>query len=73
MPTKFQFESVMRLLDEGITNYIEIRQRVGLTSDELDDILDNKEYYKKRFAEQERYETLNRLKNSSEKKPWWKR
>ena len=72
MVTRFQFESVMKLIDAGVTNYIQIRQQVGLTSDQLDDILQNIDYYKKYFAEQERLKTLNRLQRP-EKRPWWKR
>lgn len=73
MPSKFQFESVMKLLAAGVNNYVQIRQQVGLTSDELDDILQNVAYYKKHFAEQEREEMQKKLKESSAKKPWWKR
>ena len=71
MITKFQFRSVEKLVDSGVYNYVQIRQQVGLTSDELDDILENLEYYKKKFDEEDRIAEIERLK--SEKKPWWKR
>jgi hypothetical protein len=71
MVTKFQFRSVEKLVDSGVYNYVQIRQQVGLTSDELDDILENLEYYKKKFDEEDRLAEIERLK--SEKKPWWKR
>ena len=71
MITKFQFRSVEKLIDSGVYNYVQIRQQVGLTSDELDDILENLEYYKKKFDEEDRLAEIERLK--SEKKPWWKR
>lgn len=71
MVTKFQFRSVEKLVDSGVSNYVQIRQQVGLTSDELDDILENLEYYKKKFDEEDRLSEIERLK--SEKKPWWKR
>ena len=38
----------------------------------IDDILQNIDYYKKYFAEQERLKTLNKLQRP-EKRPWWKR
>lgn len=72
MITKFQFRSVEKLVDSGVYNYVQLRQQVGLTSDELDDILENLEYYKKKFDEEDRLEELERLKNEK-KKPWWKR
>lgn len=71
MPSKFQFDSVMKLLAAGVNNYVQIRQQVGLTSDELDDIIAHIDYYKKFFAEQERVEVQNRLKSETKKKPWW--
>ena len=72
MPTKFQFDSVCKLLASGVNNYVQIRQQVGLTSDELDDILANIDYYKKYFADQEQEETLAKLKQER-KKPWWRK
>ena len=72
MPTKFQFDSVCKLLASGVNNYVQIRQQVGLTSDELDDILANIDYYKKYFADQEQEETLAKLKQEK-KKPWWRK
>ena len=72
MPTKFQYDSVVKLLSSGVSNYVQIRQQVGLTSDELDDILDNMSYYANYFAQQEQEATLEKLKETK-KKPWWKR
>ena len=67
MITKFQFESVERLIDSGVDNYVQIRQLVGLTSQELDDILANVDYYKEYFAAQ------SKTTNQSHKKSWWRR
>lgn len=72
MPSKFQFESVCKLLASGVNNYVQIRQLVGLTSDELDDIVDNMAYYKKYFAEQDQKDKIEKLRQEK-KKPWWKR
>lgn len=71
MITKFQFRSVEKLVDSGVYNYVQIRQQVGLTSDELDDILENLKYYKKKFDEEDRIAEIEKLKE--QKKPWWKR
>lgn len=71
MITKFQFRSVEKLVDSGVYNYVQIRQQVGLTADELDDILENKDHYKQKFDEEDRLEALAKL--NQEKKPWWKR
>lgn len=68
MVTKFQFKAVSELLVNGVTNYIQIRQQVGLTSDELDDVIANYDYYKRYFEEQEK---LEKLKEVSKKKHWW--
>ena len=72
MITKFQFRSVEKLVDSGVYNYVRLRQQVGLTSDELDDILENLEYYKKKFDEEDRLAEIEKLKGEK-KKPWWKR
>lgn len=72
MITKFQFRSVEKLVDSGVYNYVQLRQQVGLTSDELDDILDNLEYYKKKFDEEDKLAEAERL-TAEKKKPWWKR
>lgn len=72
MITKFQFRSVEKLVDSGVSNYVQIRQQVGLTSDELDDILENLDYYKKKFDEEDRLAEIARLKGEK-KLPWWKR
>ncbi len=71
MITKFQFRSVEKLVDSGVYNYVQIRQQVGLTADELDDILENMDHYKQKFDEEDRLEALAKL--NQEKKPWWKR
>lgn len=73
MPTKFQFESVMKLIGAGVKDYIRIRQQVGLTSDELDDILNNISYYKEYFEKEEQIKTLKKLNGESENIPWWKK
>lgn len=71
MVTKFQFESVMKLVSSGVTDYVQVRQKVGLTAEELDDIIRNKDYYSNFFAEQER---LRKIRESKEKKkPWWRK
>lgn len=72
MPSRFQFESVCKLLASGVNNYVQIRQQVGLTSDELDDIIDNMAYYKKHFAEQDQQKKIEDM-QKEKKKPWWKK
>ena len=72
MITKHQFETVSNLIDSGVDNYIQIRMKAGLTSDELDDILENVDYYNKKFAEEDRLKKEAELRNQK-KKPWWKR
>ena len=72
MISRFQFESVAKLLASGVNNYVQLRQQVGLTSDELDDILSNMDYYKRKFEEEARLEEIEKLKNEK-KTPWWKR
>lgn len=69
MVTRFQFETAIQLIDSGITSYVQIRQQVGLTSDELDDIINNREFYTRKFAVQDKIEEQKQAK----KKPWWKR
>ena len=73
MPTKFQFQTVTRLIAEGVTNYIQIRQQAGLTAEELDDLLDHMDYYAKYFADKDRQEALDRFNRINQKKSWWKR
>ena len=72
MISKNQFETVSQLIDSGVNNYVLIRQIAGLTSDELDDILENVDYYNKKFAEEDRLKKEAELKQTK-KKPWWKR
>ena len=73
MVTKFQFDSVMKLLASGVKNYVTIRQQVGLTAEELDDIIENVDFYVKYFAEQERQDTLRKLNEEPKKKKWWQK
>lgn len=73
MISKFQVESVGKLLDAGVTNYVQIRQQVGLTSAELDDIIQNRAYYEQQFAEQERIARVQELQEAKSKKKWWQR
>ena len=72
MPSKFQFESVMKLLSAGVNNYVQLRQQVGLTSDELDDILAHVDYYKKMFEEEDRLKKQQQM-QQEKKKPWWRK
>ena len=71
MISKFQFDTVSKLVDSGITNYVQIRQQAGLTAEELDDILENVDYYNKKFEEEERLKKMQELQQS--KKKWWQR
>jgi hypothetical protein len=73
MVTKFQFEQVSKLVDSGVTNYVQIRQQVGLTSDQLNDILENVEYYNQYFAEQDRLEQERLAEEARKKKHWWQK
>ena len=72
MPSKFQFDTVCKLLNSGISNYVTLRQQAGLTAEELDDILKNMEYYSRKFAAEEMNRKIMETKNAM-KKPWWKR
>lgn len=72
MVSKHQFETVKQLLAAGVNNYVSIRQQAGLTSDELDDILEHLEYYAKKFAEEDRLAEIAKLKNAK-KKHWWQK
>ena len=67
MVSKFQYTSVMELIASGVTDYVQIRQQVGLTAAELDDILENREYYSTFFREQTPWE------ESKKKKHWWQK
>lgn len=73
MISKHQFEQVSKLVDSGVTNYVQIRQQVGLTSDQLNDILENVEYYNEYFAEQERKEKEQLAGEAKKKKRWWQK
>ena len=70
MITEFQFRSVEKLIDEGVTDYVQIRQRVGLTSQQLDDIIENAEYYQRYFDEQDK---LRARRAPEKKKHWWQK
>ena len=70
MITKFQFKAVCKLLSDGVNDYVQVRQRVGLTSTELDDIIKNFEYYANYFREQDR---LAEEAEKSKKKHWWQK
>ena len=73
MISKHQFELVSKLVDSGVTNYVQIRQQVGLTSDQLNDILKNVEYYNEYFAEQDRKEKEQLAEEAKKKKRWWQK
>ena len=73
MVSKNQFETVTKLLSIGVDNYVSIRQQAGLTSDELDDILENLEYYSKKFAEEDRLKKEQELRGQKKKKHWWQK
>ena len=73
MVTKHQFESVRRLFSNGVNNYVQIRQQVGLTSNELDDIIANFEYYQTYFDEQDKLLKLREAETANKKKHWWQR
>ena len=70
MVTKHQFDSVRDLISSGVNNYVQIRQSVGLTASELDDIIENFDYYQHYFSEQNK---LNKDQGSPKKKHWWQR
>lgn len=70
MITEFQFRSVEKLFSEGVTDYVQIRQRVGLTSQQLDDIIENAEYYQRYFDEQDK---LRARRAPEKKKHWWQK
>ena len=72
MISKFQFDTICQLLNEGITNYVQLRQHVGLTSDELYEILNNFDYYSRHFEEQDRLAKI-KAENSAKKKHWWRK
>ena len=62
----------MKLLSAGVDNYVAIRQQAGLTSDELDDILDHISYYTDKFAEADRLKKEQELRQPK-KKHWWQK
>jgi len=66
--SKFQFKAVDDLLSSGVDNYVLIRQQVGLTSQELDEILNNYEYYQSQFGQ-----AVVSQEAPKAKKHWWNR
>lgn len=52
MISKFQFKAVSDAIDSGIEDYIQLRQRCGLTADELNEILSNFDFYRDKFAKE---------------------
>ena len=71
MITKFQFKSVDELLNQGIDDYVLLRQKVGLTAEQLDDILENREYYRDKFNQEDWNQKMQE--NLPKKKHWWQR
>lgn len=63
--TRFQFETIKEQLEKGNDNWIDLRKSCGLTSEELNEILQNFEYYQSKFPPKE--------KEPQKKKSWWKR
>lgn len=72
MVSRNQFETVTKLLSVGVNNYVSIRQQAGLTSDELDEILEHLDYYTKKFAEEDRIKKDQELRQQK-KKHWWQK
>ena len=72
MVSRNQFETVTKLLSIGVNNYVSIRQQAGLTSDELDEILEHLDYYTKKFAEEDRIKKDQELRQQK-KKHWWQK
>lgn len=73
MVSKHQFESVSKLFASGVDNYVQIRQSVGLTSTELDDIIANFDYYQTYFAEQDKLLKQREEAEKAKKKRWWQK
>ena len=73
MPSKFQFDTVCKLLNSGISSYVTLRQQAGLTAEELDDILKNMEYYSRKFAAEEMNHKMMEAKKAVTKKHWWQK
>lgn len=69
--TKFQFKSVDELLNQGIDDYVLLRQKVGLTAEQLDDILANRDYYRDKFNQEDWNQKMQD--NLPKKKHWWQR
>jgi hypothetical protein len=69
--TKFQFKSVDELLNQGIDDYVLLRQKVGLTAEQLDDILENREYYRDKFNQEDWNQKMQE--SLPKKKHWWQR
>lgn len=62
--SRFQFETIKEKLEAGEMNWVNLRQSCGLTSDELQDIIDNFEEYQEKFSKPE---------PEQKKKHWWQR
>ena len=62
--SRFQFETIKEKLEAGEMNWVNLRQACGLTSDELQDIIDNFEEYQEKFSQPE---------PEQKKKHWWQR
>lgn len=63
--TRFQFETIKAKLEAGEMNWVNLRQACGLTSEELQEIIDNFEEYQAQFAEPDP--------EPPKKKHWWQR
>ena len=63
--TRFQFETIKEQLEKGNDNWVDLRKSCGLTSEELEEIINNFEYYQSKFPPKEE--------EPQKKKPWWKR
>lgn len=64
--TKFQFETIKAQLEAGNENWLDLRRSCGLTNDELLEIVNNFDYYEKKFRDYSPKEPVK------EDKPWWK-
>ena len=62
--TRFQFETIKEKLEAGEMNWVNLRQACGLTSEELQDIIDNFAEYQEKFKEPE---------PEPKKKHWWQK
>ena len=72
MISKHQYETVAKLIASGVKNYVQVRQMAGLTSEELDEILEHLDYYAKKFAEEDRIKKEQEMRQQK-KKHWWQK